>query len=149
MTQSNQARRSSSLTLKLFVFALFAVCGISTSTQAQEFVKGTFVLTAETHFGTSLLPAGHYTVTVEPITSMTSSGTRVLVFIRPENKSGPVASTFAMASQGGCDTPSGLKLVSDGTGLAARSLCIAKQGLMIDFDFPPSEKAKAFIASAQ
>jgi hypothetical protein len=149
MTKSENSFRRSSLTLKLLVFALFAVCGISRSTQAQEFMKGTFVLSAETHFGTTLLPAGHYTVSVEPVTSMTASGTRVLVFIRPESKSGPVASTFAMASQESCDTPSGLKLVSDGAGLAARSLCIAKQGLMIDFDLSRSEKAKTLTASAQ
>jgi hypothetical protein len=148
MTQSKNAVRSS-LALKLLVFALFAVCGISSSTQAQEFVKGTFVLTSDTRFGGTLLPPGHYAVSVEPITSMTASGIRVLVFIRPEDKSGPVASTFAMASQEGCDTPSGLKLVPDGNGLAARSLCIAKQGLMIDFDFAHSEKAKSVIAATR
>lgn len=133
----------------MLVFAFIAVFGISGSTQAQEFLKGTFVLTAETHFGATLLPAGHYAISVEPITSMTASGTRVLVLIRPENKSGPVASTFAMASPEGCDTTSGLRLVSDGAGLTARSLCIAKQGLMIDFDLSRGERAKALIASAQ
>jgi hypothetical protein len=149
MMKSDKSRRGNSFTGKLLVFALLAVCGISSSTPAQEFVKGTFVLTSETHFGTTLLPPGHYTVSIEPVTSLTAAGNRVLVFVRPESKSGPVASVFAMASQEGCDTASGLTLVPDGTTLAARSLCLGKQGLMIDFDLSRNEKIKPLIAAAR
>ena len=42
--------------------------------------------------------------------------------------------------------PSGLTLASDSIGLAARSLCLSKQGLMIDFDlsrFSETSKVKA------
>ena len=109
-------------------------------------MKGTFTLNTETRFGTTLLPAGHYTVSVEPLTTVTGPASRVLVFDRPETKSGPVASLFAMASPEACDTPSGLTLASDGAGLAARSLCLSKQGLMIDFDlsrFNETSKVKA------
>jgi hypothetical protein len=151
MTQSEKTNYRISTIMKLFLFVLLVAGGISSPANAQDNVKGTFTLSAETHFGTTLLPAGHYTVSIEPIASITSAGTRVLVFVRPETKSGPVASLFAMASAEACDTPSGLTLASDGTGLAARSLCLSKQGLMIDFDlsrFNETSKVKA-IASVR
>jgi hypothetical protein len=152
MTFADKAQRYNSLTVKLFLFALLLLGGISSSTKAQEIVKGTFTLNSETRFDNTLLPAGRYTVSVEPITSMTSSGTRVLVFVRPETKSGPVVSVLAMASQETCETPSGLTLASDGTGFAVRSLCLSKQGINIDFDLShtvETPKVKAAAASAQ
>jgi len=144
MTQAGNTNYRTSLTLKMLLFAaLMVVGGASNLTQAQELAKGTFTLGSETHFGSMLLPAGRYTVSVEPLASTTSPDFRVLVFVRPELKSGPVASVFALASNEACDTPSGLKLSSDGAGLAARSLCLSKQGLMIDFDLShPSEGSK-------
>jgi hypothetical protein len=147
MTRSDKKQASSSrIMTKLFLFALILAGGVSSSTKAQELVKGTFALGTEARFGGTLLPAGHYTVSIEPVTSIAASGSRVLVFVRPETKSGPVASVFAMASAEACDTPSGLTLQSDGTGLAARSLCFSKQGLMIDFElsrFSETPKVKA------
>ena len=147
MTRSDKKQNGSFRTMtKLFLFGLILAGGVSSSTKAQELMKGTFTLSAETRFGGTLLPAGHYTVSVEPITTINGAGTRVLVFVRPETKSGPVASIFAMASQEACDTPSGLTLVSDSNGLAARSLCLSKQGLMVDFDlsrFSETSKVKA------
>jgi hypothetical protein len=83
---------------------------------------------------------------------MTASGTRVLVFVRPESKPGPVASILALASNESCETPSGLTLVSESNGLVARSLCLGKQGLAIDFDAPRATEAakiKAAIATQQ
>jgi hypothetical protein len=147
MTRSDKKQANSSrIMTKLFLFALILAGGVSSSTKAQELVKGTFTLGTEARFGGTLLPAGHYTVSVEPVTSLTAAGSRVLVFVRSETKSGPVASVFAMASTEACDTPSGLTLQSDGTGLAARSLCFSKQGLMIDFElsrFSETPKVKA------
>ena len=147
MTRSGRKQNGSFRTMtKLFLFGLILAGGVSGSAKAQELMKGTFTLSAETRFGGTLLPAGHYTVSIEPITTINGAGTRVLVFVRPETKSGPVASIFAMAAQEACDTPSGLNLVSDSNGLAARSLCLSKQGLMIDFDlsrFSETSKVKA------
>jgi hypothetical protein len=120
--------------------------------KAQELVKGAFTLNAETHFGSTILPAGHYTVSIAPVTAVAASGTRVLVFVRPDSKPGPVASILAMASSEACDTPSGLTLVSESNGLVARSLCLSKQGLAIDFDLPHAgevAKIKASVASQQ
>jgi hypothetical protein len=120
--------------------------------KAQELVKGAFTLNAETHFGSTILPAGHYTVSIAPVTAVAASGTRVLVFVRPDSKPGPVASILAMASNEACDTPSGLTLVSESNGLVARSLCLSKQGLAIDFDLPHASevaKIKASVATQQ
>ena len=136
MTQSKNTRYGNFSIVKLFLFALLLAAGGASSANAQDLVRGTFILNTETRFGTTLLPAGHYTVSVEPLTTVTGPAARVLVFVRPDAKSGPVASLFATASAEACDTPSGLKVASDGAGLAARSLCLSKQGLMIDFDPP-------------
>jgi hypothetical protein len=130
----------------LAVTALAAVALVGAS-KAQELVRGAFVLNAETRFGTTLLPAGHYTVSIAPVTALAASGTRVLVFVRPDAKSGPVASILAMASNESCETPSGLTLVSESNGLVARSLCLGKQGLAIDFDMPRAADAAKIKAS--
>jgi hypothetical protein len=150
MAYSEKTQNRSSLSLRIVLFTLFLVCGVAGTSNAQELVKGTFALNAETRIGSTVLPAGQYTVLVQPVTSMTASNSRVLVFVRPDSKSGPVASVFALASQEGCESPSGLKLVSDGTGLVAQSLCLGKQSLMIEFDLSRSietPKIKATVAA--
>lgn len=120
--------------------------------KAQELVKGAFTLNADTRFGSTVLPAGHYTVSIAPVTAMTASGTRVLVFVRPDSKPGPVASILALASSESCENPSGLTLAAASNGLVARSLCLGKQGLAIDFDMPhagETAKIKAAVAAQQ
>ena len=122
--------------------------------KAQELVKGAFTLNADTRFGSTVLPAGHYTVSVAPVTQVTASGTRVLRIpcVRPESKPGPVASILALASSESCENPSGLTLVSESNGLVARSLCLDKQGLAIDFDMPragETAKIKAAVVTQQ
>jgi hypothetical protein len=136
LMRTNNTRNFTSAAKKLIVGTVLAAVALVGAVKAQELVKGTFTLTAETHFGSTILPAGHYTVSVAPVTALTASGTRVLVFVRPDGKPGPVASILAMASQESCETPSGLTLASESTGLVARSLCLGKQGLAIDFDAP-------------
>src|ERR1035438_8222089 len=152
MTQSQKPQSRCSMGIKIVLFALFLVCGIASSANAQEIVKGTFALNSEARLGSTVLPAGQYTVLVQPVTSVTASSSRVLVFVRPDSANSPVASVFALASQQDCATPSGLKLVSEGSGLVARSLCLGKQGLMIDFDLSHSgemPKIKAGVASVR
>jgi hypothetical protein len=139
-------------TKKVLAGALFAAMALVGGVKAQELVKGAFTLNAETRFGSTVLPAGHYTVSIAPVTALAASGTRVLVFVRPESKAGPVASILAMASNESCETPSGLTLVSESTGMVARSLCLSKQGLAIDFDLPhtvDAAKIKAVVATQQ
>jgi hypothetical protein len=138
-------------TKKILAGTLFAAMALVGGVKAQELVKGAFTLNAEARFGSTILPAGHYTVSIAPVTALSSSGARVLVFVRPDSKPGPVASVLAMASTDSCETPSGLTLVSESNGLVARSLCLAKQGLSIDFDLPHAEaaKIKATVATQQ
>jgi hypothetical protein len=138
-------------TKKVALATGLAAVALLGAAKAQELVKGVFTLTAETRFCSTVLPAGHYTVSIAPVTALAASGTRVLVFVRPESKAGPVASILAMASNEGCETPSGLTLVSESNGLTARSLCLGKQGLSIDFDLPRADaaKIKATVASQQ
>jgi hypothetical protein len=143
MTRFDEIRSYSYLAVRMLVFALFMV-HVPGSARAQEIVKGTFTLDEGTRFGTTLLPAGHYTMFIAPVTSLTAPGSRVSVFIRPESKSGPVASVFALASQRACDAGSGLTLLSDGRGLVARSLCLEKQGLLVDFDSSRSAETPRF-----
>jgi hypothetical protein len=139
------------LTKTILAGTLCAAMALVGGVKAQELVKGAFTLNAEARFGSTVLPAGHYTVSIAPVTALSSSGSRVLVFVRPDSKPGPVASVLAMASTDSCETPSGLTLVSESNGLVARSLCLAKQGLSIDFDLPHAEaaKIKATVATQQ
>jgi hypothetical protein len=139
-------------TKKVALASALAAVALVGAVKAQELVKGAFTLNAETRFGSTILPAGHYTVSVAPVTALAASGTHVLVFVRPDSKPGPVASILAMASNEACETPSGLTLVSESNGLTARSLCLGKQGLSIDFDLPHANEAakiKAAVASQQ
>jgi hypothetical protein len=139
-------------TKKVLAGTLFAAMALVGGVKAQELVKGAFTLNAEVRFGSTVLPAGHYTVSIAPVTALAASGTRVLVFVRPESKAGPVASILAMASSETCETPSGLTLVSESSGMVARSLCLSKQGLAIDFDLPhaiDATKIKTSVATQQ
>src|ERR1700727_2719424 len=91
--------------------------------KAQELVKGAFTLTADTRFGSTILPAGHYTVSIAPVTEMTASGTRLLVFVRPDSQPGPVASILALASAEACASISGLPFATESNARSARALC--------------------------
>lgn len=143
-----QFKKITATAKKILASGLFAAMALVGGVKAQELVKGAFTLNAEARFGSTVLPAGHYTVSIAPVTALSSSGSRVLVFVRPDSKPGPVASILAMASTEACETPSGLTLVSESNGLVARSLCLDKQGLAIDFDLPHAEAAKIKAAVA-
>jgi hypothetical protein len=150
MTLSKRVWLSGSAIKRTLLFAALMVCGISSPVMGQEIVKGSFTLSEGARFGTTLLPPGNYTVSIEPVTAVKASGSLVSVFVRAENKINPVASVLAMASQQNCEsTPSGLTLLSDGVRLVARSLCLDKQGLMVDFDLWRSrETSKAALPAA-
>jgi hypothetical protein len=147
--QIENLKKITSIGKKVALGAALGAVALLGAAKAQELVKGAFTLNAETRFGSTVLPAGHYTVSIAPVTAMTASGTRVLVFVRPDSKPGPVASILALASNEACENPSGLTLASESNGLVARSLCLAKQGLSIDFDMPRAgEAAKIKAAGA-
>src|ERR1700734_1343099 len=97
-----------SVAKKVVVATALGAVALLGAAKAQELVKGAFTLNGEPHFGSTIFPAGHYTVSIAPVTAVAASGTRVLVFVRPDSKPGPVASILAMASSEACDTPCGL-----------------------------------------
>jgi hypothetical protein len=103
----------------LAALALPAVCGVASRTMAQELVKARFTLTEETRFGNTVLPAGQYTLLVEPLSQLRPVGSPVAITVRSESGSTQFAAVLATASQESCDRDQ-LKLVSTGAGLAAQ-----------------------------
>jgi hypothetical protein len=100
---------------------------------AQDLVKAKFTLTSKTRFGATVLPAGQYTLFVEPISSVRAVGSPVAVTVRSENGSGPHVSVLVTASQEGCGKDE-LKLNASDTGFVAQSMCLGTQQLMLHFD---------------
>jgi hypothetical protein len=49
-------------TKKVALASALAAVALVGAVKAQELVKGAFTLNAETRFGSTILPAGHYTV---------------------------------------------------------------------------------------
>jgi hypothetical protein len=107
--------------------------GAATRVVAQELVKAKFTLTAETRFGATVLPAGQYTLFLEPINSIRAVGSPVAITVRSDNGNGPYLSVLATASQEGCGKDE-LKLNASGTGYVAQSMCLGTQQLMLHFD---------------
>ena len=100
---------------------------------AQDLVKAKFTLSSETRFGTTVLPAGQYTLFVEPISSVRAVGSPVAVTVRSENGTGPHVAVLVTASQEVCGKDE-LKLNASGSGFVAQSMCLGTQQLMLHFD---------------
>lgn len=90
--------------MRILAWGALAVCASASPALAQNSIAGNFTLNEKARFGNSVLAAGHYKFSIEPIGTIQSihtiqqgAGHLVLVVIRPE-KSGPTASIFAMAS---------------------------------------------------
>jgi hypothetical protein len=117
------------------ILAALALIGVGAVTRvaAQDLVKAKFTLTSETRFGTTVLPAGQYTLFVEPISSIRAVGSPVAITVRSETGNGPFVSVLATASQEGCGKDE-LKLNPNGTGFVAQSMCLGTQQLMLRFD---------------
>jgi hypothetical protein len=112
-----------------------ALLGVAAATRvaAQDLVKAKFTLNAETRFGATVLPAGQYTLFLEPINSIRAVGSPVAVTVRPDSGGGPFVSVLATASQEGCGKDE-LKLNANGNGFVAQSMCLGSQQLMLHFD---------------
>lgn len=119
--------------LAALLLGVVSVFGIANRASAQELVRATFTLNEETRFGTTVLPAGQYTLFVEPITPMRAVGSPVAITVRPDNASRPYVAVLATASQEGCGKDE-LKLAASGTGFVAQSMCLGTQQLMLHFD---------------
>ncbi len=82
-----------------------AACAMASPLLAQNSIAGNFTLHENARFGGTVLAAGPYTFSIEPVGTIQSlrsiqqgAGHLVLVVLRPE-RSGSVASIFAMASR--------------------------------------------------
>ena len=74
--------------------------GLAARVAAQDLVKAKFTLTSETRFGTTVLPAGQYTLFVDRSARGASGGSPVAVTVRSENGSGPYVAVLATAFAG-------------------------------------------------
>ena len=135
MKNETKATKISRFT-RVLALAVIAMFGIATLTPAQELVKATFTLTKDTRFGSTVLPAGRYTASVEPVSGMRTVGSTVAIVVRPEASSGRIVSVLATASREGCD--GGLTLQAEGAGFAAQTMCLDKQQLVLHFDLSHS-----------
>jgi hypothetical protein len=135
MTNEKNVTSVSRIT-RVLALAVIAMFGATTFTPAQELVKATFTLTKDTRFGNTVLLAGRYTASVEPISGMRPVGSSMAIVLRPESGNGHVASVLATASREGCE--GGLTLQTEGNGFSAQSMCLDKQQLVLHFDLSHS-----------
>ena len=127
---------------RILAWGALAVCASASPALAQDSIAGNFTLNENARFGNSVLAAGHYKFSIEPIGTIQSihsiqqgAGHLVLVVIRPE-KSGPTSSIFAMASpsEHGREA-SELTLEPGGTGMLAQTMYLEKEKLLVDFNW--------------
>ena len=130
-----------------------AVCLTANPLVAQNIIGGNFTLNENTRFGSTILRAGQYNFSIEPIGTIQSmrtiqqgAGHLVLVVLKPA-KSGPTASMFAMASPSDhAREASELVLEPETTEPLARIMYLEKEGLMVDFHWW-SAKAQTPVAA--
>lgn len=126
---------------KVVLLGFMAVCGVASPAHAQETVAGKFSLTESARFCGKVLPAGAYTFTVEPagnsqsMASLEGNRQKVMVIVRSQTKSGPVAAIFATAWK---TYPSAeaskLVLTPTGDGRTIQSMHLGEQGLELEFE---------------
>jgi hypothetical protein len=122
---------------------------------AQNVIAGHFTLKENARFGSSVLAAGAYKFSIEPIGTMQSvrsieggASHLVLVVMRPE-KSGQAASIFAMASPSDrTGNASELTLDAEGAGTLVEAMYLEKEGLLVDFLWA-NPKAKEKVVAQQ
>jgi len=128
--------------VRVVLLGLVALCGAARPLLGQETVAGKFTLSENTRFGNRFLAAGAYTFSIEPtgtlisVNSIQDARHAVLVIVRPETKTGPVAVIFAMASRSAHAVDSSkLVLTPVNNGMALHSMYLDRQGLVLDFDW--------------
>lgn len=115
------------------LLGVVGMLGVTNRASAQELVRATFTLSEETRFGATVLPAGQYTLFVEPITPLRAVGSPVAIAVRPENAARPYVAILATASEESCGKDE-LKLAANGAGFVAQSMCLGTQQLVLHFD---------------
>jgi hypothetical protein len=136
---------------RAMVWGALAVCLTTSPLLAQNIIGGKFTLKENARFGDTVLAAGRYTFSIEPVGTIQSirsiqqgAGHLVLVVLRPE-RSGSVASIFAMASRSSrARESSELVLEPEKEMALARTMYLEKQGLEVDFDWSsPKNQSQA------
>jgi hypothetical protein len=125
---------------RMLAWAALVVCSSASPALAQNTIAGNFTLKEDARVGSTLLAAGPYKFTVEPIGTIQSmqsieqgAGHLVLVVMRPK-ESGPIASIFAMASSSGhTREASELILGTEKAGTLLQTMHLEKEGLIVDF----------------
>jgi hypothetical protein len=139
----------------MLAWGALAFCVSPSPALAQNSIAGNFTLKENARFGNTLLAAGPYKFSIEPIGTIQSihsieqgAGHLVLVVIKPE-KSGPIASIFAMASPSDrTREASELILESERTGTLVQTMYLEKEGLVVDFRWS-SPKTKDQVIAQQ
>jgi len=125
---------------RTLAWGALAICANASPLLAQDAIGGNFTLNESARFGSTLLPAGPYKFSIEPVGTVLSmraiqqgAGHMVLVVVKPE-KSGPVASMFAMASPSDhAREADSLVLEPHKAGTLVGALYLEKEGLRVDF----------------
>ncbi len=140
MTNLNSKSIYRKVLARALAWAALVICANASPLLAQNAIGGNFTLNESARFGNTVLGAGHYRFSIEPIGTIQSirsiqqgAGHLVLVVLKPE-KSGPTASMFAMASPSDhTREASELVLEPEKTGTLAETLYLEKEGLMVNF----------------
>ncbi len=125
---------------RTLAWGALAICANASPLLAQNVIGGNFTLNESARFGSTILPAGPYKFSIEPVGAVRSMrsiqqgvGHMVLVVVKPE-KSGPIASMFAMASPSDHSRESDeLVLKPKKAVTLVETLYLEKEGLMVDF----------------
>jgi hypothetical protein len=140
---------------RMLAWGALVVCSSASPAFAQNTIAGNFTLKENARLGSTLLAAGPYKFSIEPVGTIRSiqsieqgAGHLVLVVIKPE-KSGPTASIFAMASSSDhVSEASGLILESERAGTLVQTMYLEKEGLAVDFRWS-SPKTKDQVIARQ
>jgi hypothetical protein len=138
---------------RMLAWGALVVCSSASPALAQNTIAGNFTLKENARIGGTLLDAGAYKFSIEPIGTIQSmqsieqgAGHLVLVVIKP-TKSGPTASVFAMASPSG-RTREGSELIleAEKAGTLMQTLYLEKEGLLVDFVWANPKAKEKLIA---
>jgi hypothetical protein len=140
---------------RTFLWGALAACVTTSPVFAQNSIGGNFTLNENARFGNTVLAAGQYRFSIEPMGTIQSirsirqgAGHLVLVVVRPE-KSGPVTSIFAMASPSDrTGEASELILGSEKAETLAQTMHLQKEGIVVDFNWS-TPKAKSQLIAQQ
>ena len=136
--QKGSLRMSSMGTVVLL--GLVAFGGTAPLALGQDMVQGKFTLPIEARLGKTVLAAGEYKFSVEPLGTIRSVGSiqvgnsQVLVVVSGMTNGGQVASLVAMASRPDTPNPRAQDILEVGTGMMIHSICLQKLGLVLEFN---------------